>query len=196
MHSNRIIHSRDFIKRFKPKNFHICNKLKKKHHGGWQRALKSTPIHHTTVPVIISTNCRSLPNKILLSSGIHHNTGIVTLQETWLHDSYDDNIVSLNDFNVFRQARVCSKKKCGVGVVTFIHSKWSISNKVCLKFSNEYSDCITVRYRPKHLSKFKFIYISNVYVSPGCTKSDLSMFADEFTAFAAACFENSINSNW
>nr|CAH8820469.1 unnamed protein product [Trichobilharzia regenti] len=81
---------------------------------------------------------------------------------------------------------------CG-GVATFIHSKWSISNKVCFKFSNDYIDCITVRCRPKHLSKYKFIYISNVYVSPGCTILDLSMFADEFTAFAAACFENSLS---
>nr|CAH8874182.1 unnamed protein product [Trichobilharzia regenti] len=39
--------------------------------------------------------------------------------------------------------------------------------------------------------KYKQIYITNMYISPSCSPSDLSNFADEFTMFAAANFDNS-----
>ncbi|CAH8833579.1 unnamed protein product, partial [Trichobilharzia szidati] len=198
MVTNRIKYSNEFIKCFKPYDFHASNKTKRKHHGGWQRALKRTPLYRTTIPVIVSSNCRSLPNKImhlqsLLSSDTYHNTAIVTLQETWLHDLYDDNLVSLNGFTLFRQDRICSRKKRGGGVATFIHSQWSTSNNVCFSFSSDFIDCITVKCRPKHLSKFKYVFISNIYVTPGCSASDLSHFADEFTAFAVTHLENSLS---
>nr|CAH8865766.1 unnamed protein product [Trichobilharzia regenti] len=129
----------------------------------------------------------------LLSSDTYHNTAIVALQETWLHELYDDNLVSLNGFTLFRQDRLCSRKKRGGGVATFIHSQWSTSNNVCFSYSNDFIDCITVKCRPKHLSKFKYVFISNIYVTPGCSASDLSDFADEFTEFAVTHLENSLS---
>nr|CAH8868588.1 unnamed protein product [Trichobilharzia regenti] len=62
-------------------------------------------MHQMTVPVIMSTICRSLSNKInylyaLLCSNICRNTSVITPQETWLHDSYDDNLILLNGFNI------------------------------------------------------------------------------------------------
>ncbi|CAH8857081.1 unnamed protein product, partial [Trichobilharzia szidati] len=98
-----------------------------------------------TVPVIMSTNCRSLSNKInyldaLLCSNIYRNTGVITLQETWLHDSYDDNLILLNGFNMYRQDRSSSRKKRGGGVATFINFQWSVANNVCFKFSNDNID--------------------------------------------------------
>ncbi|CAH8866178.1 unnamed protein product [Trichobilharzia szidati] len=195
---NRIVYSRGYLKRFQPADLLVSNKLKKKPHGGWQRALKRTPMHLMIVPVIMSTNCRSLPNKInylhpLLYSNIYCNTDVITLQETWLHDSYDDNLVSLPDFTMYRQDRCSSKKKGGGGVATFINSQWSTANNVCFKFSNYNIDCITAKCRPKHLSKYKCIFITNIYVTPSCSPSELSMFADEFTIFAAASFGNSLS---
>nr|CAH8856098.1 unnamed protein product [Trichobilharzia regenti] len=144
----------------------------------------------------MNTNCRSLSNKImylqsLMSTDTYHNTAIITLQETWLHEMYDDNLISLKDFILFRQDRHCCNKKNGGGVVTFIHSKWSISNNVCFSFSNDFIDCITVKCRPKHLPKYKHIFVTNIYISPSCSLSDLSNFSDEFTMFAAANFDNS-----
>ncbi|VDQ03329.1 unnamed protein product [Trichobilharzia regenti] len=142
-----------------------------KHRSGWQRALKRTQIHLTTVPVIMNTNCCSLPNKImylqsLMSTDTYHNTAIITLQETWLHELYDDNRISLQDFILFRQDRQCCHKKNGGGVATFIHSKWSISNNVCFSFSNDFTDCITVKCRPKHLPKYKHIFVTNILLTP------------------------------
>ncbi|CAH8864513.1 unnamed protein product [Trichobilharzia szidati] len=197
MNSKRIIYSRNFIIHLRPNNFHIPKKSRRKHRSGWQRALKRTPIHLTTVPVIMNTNCRSLPNKImylqyLMSTDTYHNTAIITLQETWLHELYDDNLISLKDFILFRQDRKCCNKKNGGGVATFINSKWSISNNVCFSFSNDFIDCITVKCRPKHLPKYKHIFITNMYISPSCSLSNLSNFADGFTMFAAANFDNSL----
>ncbi|CAH8828947.1 unnamed protein product [Trichobilharzia szidati] len=94
---------------------------------------------------------------------------------------------------MYRQDRSSSGKKRGGGVATFINSQWSVANNVCFKFSNDNIDCITVKCRPKHLSKYKFIYITNIYVTPCCSNSELSMLADEFTIFAAAPFGNSLS---
>ncbi|CAH8823859.1 unnamed protein product [Trichobilharzia szidati] len=134
-------------------------------------------MHLMTVPVIMSTNYRSLLNKInylhsVSYSNVSCNTGIIILQETWLHDSYDDNLVSLRDFTIYSQDRCSSKKKRG-GVATFINSQWSTANNVCFKFSNDSIDCITVKCRPKHLSKDSFIFITNIYVTPSCSPSEL-----------------------
>ncbi|CAH8867061.1 unnamed protein product [Trichobilharzia szidati] len=199
MNSNRITYSRNFINHLRPTNdFHIPTKSRRKHRSGWQRALKRTPIHlHlTTVPVIMNTNCRSHPNNImylqsLMSTDTYHNTAIITLQETWLHELYDGNLISLKDFILFRQDRQCCNKKYGGGVATFIHSKWSISNNVCFSFSNDFIDCITVKCRPKH-SQYKHIFVTNMYISPSCSLSNVSNFADEFIMFAAANFDNSL----
>nr|CAH8864496.1 unnamed protein product [Trichobilharzia regenti] len=198
MNSSRIIYSRNFINNLRPNDFHIPKKPRRKHRSGWQRALKRTPIHLTTVPVIMNSNCRSLPNKImylqsLMSTDTYHNTAIIALQETWLHELYDDNLISLKDFILFRQDRRCCNKKNGGGVATFIHSKWSVSNNICFTFSNDFIDCITVKCRPKHIPKYKQFYITNMYISPSCSPSDLSNFADEFTMFAAANFDNSLS---
>ncbi|CAH8447583.1 unnamed protein product [Heterobilharzia americana] len=155
-------------------------------------------IDQMTIPEILSTNCRSLPNKVdylqsLLSTNVYRNTGVIMLQETWLHNLYDDDLVCLDGFKLFRQDRSFSKKKCGGGVATFISTNWSSSNYVCFCFSNEKIECITIKCRPKHLSKYKYIYITNMYVTPDCSFSDLSTFADKFTEFAAPVLGNSLS---
>nr|CAH8866938.1 unnamed protein product [Trichobilharzia regenti] len=69
-----------------------------------------------TVPELVSTNCRSLSNKMdylqsLMYSTVYRNPGVLAIQETWLHQHYDDNLVSINGYKVFRQDRKSSKKK-------------------------------------------------------------------------------------
>ncbi|VDP99883.1 unnamed protein product [Trichobilharzia regenti] len=196
---NRITYSHNYLKCFQPDDLRVNNNLKKKHYGGRQRSLKCTPMHQMTVSVIMSTNSRSLPNKIdylhtLLYSNVYCNTGVITLHETWLHDSYDDNSVSLSGFTMYRQDRCSSKKKRSSGVATFIKTQWSTADNVCFKISNENIDCITVKRRPKHLSKYSFIFVTNIYIAPCCSPSpSLSIFADELNIFAASSFCNSLS---
>nr|CAH8824117.1 unnamed protein product [Trichobilharzia regenti] len=97
----------DYLKCFQPDDLRVYKNLQKKHHGWWQRSLKCTPMHQMTVPVIFNTNRRSLSKKInyldaLLCSNIYRNTSVITLQETRLQDSYDDNLILPNGFNMYR----------------------------------------------------------------------------------------------
>ncbi|CAH8467125.1 unnamed protein product [Schistosoma intercalatum] len=54
-------------------------------------------------------------------------------------------------------------------------------------------DCLTLRCRPKHLNKYKYVYVTNIYVTTVCTSSALSVFADEFTEFAVTAFNDSLS---
>ena len=126
-----------------------------------------------------------------MSSNVYRNAGVLAIQKTWLHQQYDDNLVALNGYKVFRQDRHSSKKKHGGGVATFINTSWSTSNHVCFNYSNDSIDCVIVKCRPKHLSKYLYVYITNIYITPDCSLSNISIFADEFTEFAAHLFKNS-----
>ncbi|CAH8632907.1 unnamed protein product, partial [Heterobilharzia americana] len=130
----------------------------------------------------------------LLSTNVYRKTGAIMLQETWLHNLYDDDLVCLDGFKLFQQDRSFSKKKCGGGgVATFISVNWSSSNYVCFYFSNKKNQCITIKCRPKHLGKYKYLCIKNMYVTPDCSFSDVLTFADKFTEFAALVHGNSLS---
>ncbi|CAH8647400.1 unnamed protein product [Heterobilharzia americana] len=106
MSTSRIVYSRAFLKSLQPIASQVDRKSKKKHHDGWQRGLKRVTIDQITIPEILSTNCRSLPNKVhylqsLLSTNVYRNTGVIMLQETWLHSLYDDDLVCLDGFKLF-----------------------------------------------------------------------------------------------
>ncbi|CAH8872161.1 unnamed protein product [Trichobilharzia szidati] len=97
------------------------------------------------------------------------------------------------DTKFFAKIEKVLRKKCGGGVATFINTSRSTSNHVCFNYSNDNIDCITVRCRPKHLSKYSYIYITNNYITSNCSLSNIVTFADEFTEFAAPAFGNSLS---
>ncbi|VDQ02717.1 unnamed protein product [Trichobilharzia regenti] len=117
-----------------------------------------------TFPVIMSTNCRSLENKInylnaLLCSNIYRNTGVITLQVTWLHNTYDENLFSLNDFTMYKQDRSSSWKKRGAGVANFIRGllpTTTASNPEIIKLNvylfNPYKDSKQFAYKRRRIT--------------------------------------------
>ncbi|KAK4468384.1 hypothetical protein MN116_000182, partial [Schistosoma mekongi] len=190
-------YSRAFIKSLRPITFNSV-RSKPKHHGGWQHTLKRINNHQMFVPGLLSFNCRSLIGKVdylqfLLSLNIYRNCGLITVQESWLHELYDDNLISPNGFKIFRQDRSVINKKCGGCVATFVNTNWCKSNRVCFKFSNGFIDCLTLRCRPKYLNKYKYTYVTNIYVTPDCTSSVPSHFPDEFTEFAVTTLNGSLS---
>ena len=186
------------MKSLRPFAAKITNKYNKRHRGGWQYALKRMNINQMSIPELLNSNCRSLINKVdylqfLLSQNMYRNCGVITIQESWLTDLQDDCLVSLRDFNIYRQDRSNNKKTCGGGVATFVNVNWCRSTFACFKFSNDFIDCLTLRCRPKHLNKYKYIYVTNIYMTPDCTSSALSVFADKFTEFAVTAFSDSLS---
>ncbi|CAH8503841.1 unnamed protein product [Schistosoma rodhaini] len=65
---------------------------------------------------------------------------------------------------------------------------WCRSTFACSKFSNDFVDCLNSRCLPKHLNKYKYDYVDNIYMTPDCISSALSVFADECTEFAVSAF--------
>nr|CAH8840574.1 unnamed protein product [Trichobilharzia regenti] len=109
-------------------------------------------------PEIMSTNCHSLSGEInypksFVPSNVYRNTGTTTLQETCPHDLYDDYLVCLSGFGLFRQDWCSSEKKWSNGVATFINSQWCTSNTVCFRYSSDKIDSLTFKCRPKRLSE-------------------------------------------
>ncbi|CAH8656416.1 unnamed protein product [Schistosoma margrebowiei] len=123
---------------------------------------------------------------------MYHNCGVITIQESWLNDLQDDCLVSLRDFKIYRQDGSNNRKRCGGGVPTFVNVDSCRYSFACFKFSDDFIDCLTLRC-PKHLNKYKYIYVTNVYVTPDCISSALSVFSDEFTEFALTAFSDSLS---
>ncbi|VDP31003.1 unnamed protein product [Schistosoma margrebowiei] len=123
---------------------------------------------------------------------MYRNCSVITIQESCLNDLQDDCIVSLRDFKIYRQDRSNNNKRCGGGVATFVNINRCRSSFLCFKFSNDLIDCLTLRCRPKHLNKYKYVYVTNIYVTSDCTSSALTVFADKFTEFAVTAFSDSL----
>ena len=63
-----------------------------------------------TVPSVISSNVRSLLGKIDEVKNLNHDTqwrnvGVILLQESWLHPDIDDDVIGLDDYDIFRSDR-------------------------------------------------------------------------------------------
>ncbi len=90
-------------------------KVPNKHRRGWQVALRSQSLRKFSIPSLISLNARSLLNKIddlrsLLLSRLYHNTGVTLVQESWLSNSIDNELINVANFSAFRADRPNSKK--------------------------------------------------------------------------------------
>ncbi len=90
-------------------------KVLNKHRRGWQVALRSQSLRKLSIPSLISLNARSLLNKIddlrsHLLSRLYHNTGVILVQESWLSNSIDNELLNVAYFSAFRADRPNSKK--------------------------------------------------------------------------------------
>ncbi len=94
-------------------------KVPNKHRRGWPVSPRSQSLRKLSIPSLISLNARSLVNKIddlrsLLLSRLYHNTGVILVQESWLSNSIDNELINVANFSAFREIDQIQKK---LGVV-------------------------------------------------------------------------------
>ena len=171
--------------------------IKKRKRAGWQCALNYTPPVKMTVPSLVSTNVRSLFAKISdltcsLNTRIHSNTCVACIQETWLNQNVEDALVQIDGFVCYRQDRQHSRKKTGGGVATYINTSWSGKSEVIFSFSEKSIDCLSVRCHPR-FSRFKSTIITNVYIAPSCSQSDISSFFDHYIPFLVPILDENLH---
>ncbi len=77
-------------------------------------ATRSESLHKISVPSLILLNARSFLNKTddlrsLLLSRLYHNTGVILVQESWLNNSINSDLISVAIFSAFSTDRPNSK---------------------------------------------------------------------------------------
>ncbi len=137
-------------------------KAPNKHRRGLQVALRSQSIRKLSIPSLISLNARSLLNKIddlrsLLLSRLYNNTGVIPVQESWLSNSIDNELINVANFSAFRADRPHSKKVRSGGLVTYVHNEWCSSAKVLFSYDINSIEALTVKCKSPCLSKFKVL---------------------------------------
>ncbi len=90
-------------------------KVPNKHRRGWQVALRSQSLRKLSIPSLISLNARSLLNKIddrrsLLLSRLYQNTGVILVQESWLSNSIDSELINVANLLLFAPIDQIQKK--------------------------------------------------------------------------------------
>ncbi len=102
--------------------------------------LRSQSLRKLSLPSQISLNARSLLNKIddlrrFLLSGLYHNTGVILVQESWLSNSIDSELINVANCSAFRADLPNSRKVRSGGVVTSVHNEWCSSTKIVFSFN-------------------------------------------------------------
>ncbi len=80
-------------------------KVPNKHRRGRQVALRSQSQRKLSIPSLIFLNARSLLNKIndlrsLLLSRLYHNAGVIIVQESWLNNFIDSELINVANFQI------------------------------------------------------------------------------------------------
>ena len=184
---------RNRYKRLKQKQLGIS----RKHRAGWQVSLRRSQMHKMSVPVILSSNVRSLTGKLdelseLIRCPEYSKTGIIMLQETWLHTDIDDSLCQLNSFTMHRMDRSCNQRNRGGGLVTYIKFSWCKSSQVIFNYNTKQISCLSVQCKPRFLSRYRSIIASNIYIRPSCPTSCINEFADIFISELAPYIDNSL----
>ncbi len=156
-------------------------KVPNKHRRGWQVALRSQSLRKFSIPSLISLNARSLLNKIddlrcLLLSRLYHNTGVILVQESWLSNSIDNELINVANLSVFRADRPNSKKVGSGGVVTYVHNERCSTTKVLFSCNVNNIEALTVKCKSPCLPKFKHIIITNVCIPPNVSHTHVTSF--------------------
>jgi hypothetical protein len=171
--------------------------LKRKHRAGWMVAYRRKNIGRMQIPAVISTNVRSLQGKMAelsayLSQEKHRNTGVIMLQESWLHTELDNEIIQLEGYNLFRADRPVKFRNRGGGVITYVKSEWCCSTHVRFEFSSSNINCLVVECKPRFLSNYRSIIFGNIYIAPSTSVTDLSVFADSISDAVSAYLDHSL----
>ena len=82
---------------------------------------------------------------------------VVALQETWLDETVDDDVIEIREFELFRADRNHTKKKHGGGVCTYVRKSWCNKSEILEPISNDNLDLLIVK-------SHRFIFM-NVYVN-------------------------------
>ena len=158
----------------------------RKHRAGWQVALRRQPISKIQIPMAISTNIRSLMGKIdevklLLRKPECTSLGVMMIQETWLHEDIDDEIIQVEGFKIFRSDRKCKISNRGGGVLTLVRNDWCKSHKLLFDYSSTKINCLIVECKPKFLSGFTTIVYGNIYLAPDVSPNEFKDFSVTLT---------------
>ncbi|CAB4001416.1 Hypothetical predicted protein [Paramuricea clavata] len=124
----------------------------------------------TKIPNLLICNLRSLTSKVdELDAVVSFNqTDMVCITETWLSPAIPDNLVSLSNFNLFRNDRLVSN---GGGVCAYINS--NIYCRRIEEFENSSIESLWLSVRPKKLPRsVSVILLAVVYHSTASRQTE------------------------
>ncbi|MBM6549360.1 hypothetical protein [Streptococcus dysgalactiae] len=104
----------------------------------------------------------------------------------------DDSLVEISGFKSYRQDRKLGKKKTGGGVVTYINLSWCGKSNIVYNYSAHGIDCLAVRCYPR-FSRHNSTIITNLYITPSCTLSNLSSFFDSYIPFLVPLLDENLH---
>lgn len=76
-------------------------------------------------------------------------------------------------------------KNCSGGKAIIVNMNCFRFNFSCLQLDDS-----ALRRCAKHLNEYNYVCVINIYVTPDCIQSSLSVFVDEFTEFAVPTFSS------
>ncbi len=123
---------------------------------------------------------------------LHHNTGVILVQASWLSNSIDTELINVANFSAFRADRPNSKKVRSGRVVTYAHYQWCSSTKIVFSFNAHNIQSLTVKCKSHCLSKFKHIIITNVYIPPNTSHYHVTSFYDTLITSTSHLLSNNL----
>ena len=126
----------------------------RKHRADWQNALKRRGVSNLLVPVFISSNIQSLVSKssdlcyLVHSNEYQKSSGVILLQETWLHQDIDDCVINIDGFSTFRVDRNVNFRNRSGGVLTYVNQTWCKSAEKIFTFNNVHISCLSIHCKP------------------------------------------------
>ena len=86
-------------------------------------------------------------------------TDIVSMSETWLHDEYDDDLITWRGMNLYRQDR---PKKKGGGIAVYVRDdlNYDVTVRKDLNFCNQHLECFVLDFKlsPEHVMRVYSLY--------------------------------------
>ena len=117
-----------------------------------------------SLPSFYLLNARSLLSKVDELTGLIYTkpVDIVAVTESWLHNTIENRLLQLNDYNLFRKDRITGR---GGGVCVYVKK-----DIPCMRWSNLENDsfeCLWLYLRPKRLPRpLSGIVIAAIYHPP------------------------------
>ena len=174
------------------------NSLKRRsHHGGYQKSVKLTPAKHLSLPLVMSFNARSILGKFdylqsLMNNNLFYNTCFINIQESWLNDSIDNSLLTLNGFIPFRQDRDNFTKKRGGGLLTYVNEQFCKSPELCFSYNEKGIECLGLKCKRFHLQSLNHIHLINLYIEPNASQNDVDKFFYAFIDYYSVEIDTSL----